>query len=673
MHYVHTMIYESMYLFVLIQFDSKFCIEEDVLLDDTFEKMAAEMGAVAGFGFISNRPVYVVDHVGSSEDGVHLTWQDLSVTASNRKDSSHVILAGLTGYVQPGQVLAIMGPSGCGKSTLLDALAGRLGSNVTQSGHILVNGRRQRLSFGASAYVTQEDILMTTLTVREAVYYSAELQLPNSMSKSEKRERADMTIVEMGLKEAMDTRIGGYFTSKGISGGQKRRVSICIEILTRPKLLFLDEPTSGLDSAASFHVMNRIVNLARHDGVTVLASIHQPSSEVFELFDNLCLLSSGKTIYFGPTSDADQVTYWRKEEEESSSSARLTSASKAIDILSASYKQSKTCQEVLRRVNEISSMEGAVVESRSQASFLTQLLVLTKRSMVNMNRDLGYYWLRFAIYLMLSLTIGTIFFHVGHSYGSIQARGGMLMFIAGFLTFMAIGGFPSFAEDMKIFRRERLNGHYGVTVFVLSNTFSSAPYLALLSLVPGVIAYYLVGLQRGIDHFLFFCSILYASMLTVEGIMMIIASLVPNYLLGIISGAGIQGTMIISGGFFRLPGDLPKPVWKYPIYELAFHKYANQGYYKNEFLGLTFPSKDGGGAGATTITGEEIVRDYWQMETYSKWVDLAILFAMVVIYRVLFLVIVKITEKLKPVLHGPPKKAMKVMEQPLEDYSEPNP
>lgn len=161
--------------------------------------------------------------------------------------------------------------------------------------------------------MTQDDILMTTLTVREAVYYSAELQLPKTMTRSEKRERAETTIRDMGLQAAMDARIGGNFSSTGISGGQKRRVSICIQILTRPKLLFLDEPTSGLDSAASYHVMSRIVNLAKHDGRTVLASIHQPGSDVFELFDDLCLLSDGKTVYFGPTSGTNEVQVIRRE------------------------------------------------------------------------------------------------------------------------------------------------------------------------------------------------------------------------------------------------------------------------------------------------------------------------------------------------------------------------
>ena len=158
------------------------------------------------------------------------------------------------------------------------------------------------------AYVTQDDTLLTTLTVREAVHYSAQLQLPDTMSKEEKKERADFTIREMGLQDAINTRIGGW-GCKGISGGQERRVSICIEILTRPKLLFLDEPTSGLDSAASYYVMRRIATLAQNDHIqrTVIVSIHQPSSEVFQLFNSLCLLSSGKTVYFGPASAATEV------------------------------------------------------------------------------------------------------------------------------------------------------------------------------------------------------------------------------------------------------------------------------------------------------------------------------------------------------------------------------
>ncbi|KAF9607929.1 hypothetical protein IFM89_003743 [Coptis chinensis] len=313
--------------------------------------------------------------------------------------------------------------------------------------------------FCTEAYVTQDDILMTTLTVREAVYYSALLQLPDSMSRSEKRERADTTIKEMGLQDAMNTRIGGW-GNKGLSGGQKRRVGICIEILMRPKLLFLDEPTSGLDSAASYHIMKRIVGLAKQDGRTVVVAIHQPSSEVFELFHNLCLLSYGKTVYFGPASAAEEFFslngfpcptmrnpsdhYLRTINKDfdpdiEQGYGKSISTEEAINSLANSYKSSQIGQQLGAQIAEIHKKGGGVLEKGSQASFTTQSMVLTRRSLVNMNRDLGYYWLRLAIIIALCLCLGTIFYDIGHSYGSIQARGSMLMFVAAFLAFMSIG------------------------------------------------------------------------------------------------------------------------------------------------------------------------------------------------------------------------------------------
>ncbi|KAI3906692.1 hypothetical protein MKW92_011490, partial [Papaver armeniacum] len=530
------------------------------------------------------------------------------------------------------------------------------------------------------AYVTQDDTLTTTLTVKETVYYSAMLQLPEFMTSSEKKERAETTIRDMGLQEAMNTTIGGW-SSKGLSGGQKRRVSICKEILTRPKLLFLDEPTSGLDSAASYHVMARILKLTQQCGMAVIASIHQPSSEVFALFHNLCLLSAGKTVYFGLASvaheffalngfpcpslqnpsdhylrtinkDFDQLSLFEDEDiEQGFVENKPATAEEAINILVESYKSSQFFQQVKHRISEISSKEGRILEKGSQASFLTQSFILTRRSFVNMNRDLGYYWLRLGIYVSLCLCIGMIFHDIGHSFGSIQARGAMLMFVASLLTIMSVGGFPSFVEDMMIFGRERLNGHYGVAAFVVGNTLSSIPYLLLISIIPGAIAYYLVGLHKGVDHFLFFVLVIFVSVMLVESLMMVVACMVPNYLLGIIIGAGIQGTMTLNAGFFRLPADLPNVFWKYPMYYIAFHRYANEGLYKNEFEGLSFPRNQC--SGSSTITGEEIIEKIWQMPMgYSKWIDLAVLFGMVVLYRLMFFGIIKMSEKLKPILRS---------------------
>lgn len=150
---------------------------------------------------------------------------------------------------------------------------------------------------------------------------------------------------------------------------------------------------------------------------------------------------------------------------------------------------------------------------------------------------------------------------------------------------------------------------------------------------------------------------------------MIVASIVPHFLMGIITGAGIQGIMMLAGGFFRLPNDLPNPFWRYPMFYIAFHRYAFQGSYKNEFEGLKFDRDGGVGGSLNYISGEEILRNKWHVDmSYSKWVDLGVLLGMIVLYRVLFLIIIKTTEKVKPfvlsLMAVSPRKTIHVLENP---------
>ncbi|KAJ9705824.1 hypothetical protein PVL29_003770 [Vitis rotundifolia] len=560
----------------------------------------------------TRKPREVVGSDGE-DGGVFLTWEDLWVTVSNGKSGSRSILQGLSGYARPGEVLAIMGPSGCGKSTLLDALAGDfflsfffLKIHVRCGMHKMLEG---------SIHYFRTGISNISLITDHSNF--------NSMQFFSSNERVDIIIKEMGLQDAINTRIGGWGV-KGISGGQKRRVSICIEILTHPKLLFLNEPTSGLDSVASYYVMSKIARLDGQHGRTTITSIHQPSSEVFALFDNLCLVYSGRTVFFGPAHAADDFfssNGFPYPTHQNPSDHFLKTINKDFEEdIEPGFGGKKSKEEVIERnfrlyisttllfqvqtqVSKIYKQDGGALKKRSHASFLNQCLVLTRRSFVNMYRDLGYYWLRLAIYVALTVALGTIFHNVGYSNSFIKDRGSMLMYVASFLTFMSTGGFPSFVEDMKVFRRERLNGHYGSSSFVVGNTLSSVPYLLVISLIPGAIAYFLTGLQKEYAHFIFYALVLFTCMMLVESLMMIVASVVPNFLMGIITGADIQGLLILGGGFFRLPNDLPNVFWRYPLYYISFNRYAYQGLYKNEFLGLTFPSNIDGGP--HVITGEK--------------------------------------------------------------------
>ncbi|KQJ97270.1 ABC transporter G family member 11 [Brachypodium distachyon] len=609
-----------------------------------------------------------------------LAWRDLTVTVpAAGGGGTQAVLEALTGYAEPGTMTALMGPSGSGKSTLLDALAGRLAANAFLSGTVLLNGRKANLSFGAAAYVTQDDNLMGTLTVRETISYSASLRLPDKMPMEEKRDLVEGTIVEMGLQDCADTVIGNWHL-RGVSGGEKRRVSIALEILMRPRLLFLDEPTSGLDSASAFFVTQTLRGLAR-DGRTVIASIHQPSSEVFQLFDRLYLLSGGKTVYFGQASEAceffaqagfpcpalrnpsdhflrcinadfDKVKATLKGSmkmrfERSDDPLERITTCEAIRKLFSHYQHSQDYLATRQKVDEMARVKGTVLDAGgSQASFGMQACTLTKRSFVNMTRDFGYYWLRLVIYVVVTVCIGSIYLNVGTKYSSILARGACASFIFGFVTFMSIGGFPSFVEDMKVFQRERLNGHYGVAAFVLGNTASAAPFLLLITVCSGTLCYFMVGLHPGLSHYVFFLLCLYASVTVVESLMMAIASVVPNFLMGIITGAGIQGVFMLVSGYFRLPHDIPKPFWRYPMSYISFHYWALQGQYQNDLVGLMFDNQS---ELLPKIPGEYVLENVFQIDVgRSKWLDLSVLFAMIVVYRLLFFAMIKVSEDVTP-------------------------
>ncbi|KAB5520432.1 hypothetical protein DKX38_024751 [Salix brachista] len=642
---------------------------------------SAKSSAGDGGGSSSMYQAKVGSEGGGQGRGVYLLWDDLTVVIPNFGNGpTRRLLQGLRGYAEPGRIMAIMGPSGSGKSTLLDSLAGRLSRNVIMTGSVLFNGKKRRQDAGA-AYVTQEDVLLGTLTVRETITYSANLRLPDTMTKEEIDDVVEGTISEMGLQDCADRMVGNWHL-RGISGGEKKRLSIAIEILTRPHLLFLDEPTSGLDSASSFFVIQTLRNIAR-DGRTIISSIHQPSSEVFALFDDLFLLSGGETVYFGdakmtveffaeagfpcPTrrnpsdhflrcinSDFDAVTATLK------GSQRIRDVPKSADPLMSlateeiksrlveKYRRSNYAQKAKARVKEISAIEGLEVgtQSRSEASWRKQLSTLTRRSFVNMTRDAGYYWARIAIYIIVSISVGTIYHDIGYGYTAILARVACGGFITGFMTFMSIGGFPSFLEEMKVFYREKLNGYYGVTVFILSNYFSSFPFLVSIALLSGTICFYLVKYRSGFDHYVFFCLNIFGAISVIESLMMVVASLVPNFLTGLITGAGIIGIMMMTSGFFRLLPDLPKPFWRYPVSYINFQAWAMQGSYKNDFLGLEF---DPLVPGDPKIRGEFVVTHMFGVPLdYSKWWDLSAIYLILVSYRILFFFVLKIKERASP-------------------------
>ncbi|EFJ19129.1 hypothetical protein SELMODRAFT_419476 [Selaginella moellendorffii] len=481
-------------------------------------------------------------------------WKDLSVSASNGR----VLLESMCGYAQSSQITAIMGPSGSGKSTLLDALTGRLAKNARREGSIFVNGNLQtNMRHGTAPYVKQEDVLLGTLTVLETITYSAQLRLPHSLPQSQKMEMVESVITEMGLGDC---------------------------------------------NASAFYVIKTIKNLATSKR-TVIMSIHQPSSEgalvyfgdameastFFESAGFPCPLRRNPSDHYLRVinSDFDNVQNKFKEDIETQEKVPaseaikvLTNAFQNLHLRSLLTKVDILCVTKVNLLDSLCDTPGARNEciQMPQAGVLHQLSTLTRRSFINMTRDIGYYWLRIFVYFMLSIVIGSIYFNVGTKYNSIAARIGCMAFIGKFLTFMSIGGFPSFIEEIKVFNHEKQNGYYGPIVFTLANTLSSIPYLLLISLISTSVFYNMVKLHPGFDHFIFFVLNLFAS-----------------------------GLCMLVDGFFKLANELPKGFWKYPMHYIAFQTYLLQGLYENDFQGLEFDNND---ISEGKLSGTTILKQY---------------------------------------------------------------
>jgi ABC-type multidrug transport system ATPase subunit len=273
-----------------------------------------------------------------------------------------------------------------------------------------------------SSFVEQEDALIGSLTVKETISFAARLALPSSVSKKERGQRVNDLLDAFGIQNQANTLVGTPIR-QGISGGQKRRLSVASQLIADPRILFLDEPTSGLDSAASFEVMNYIKKVAVRHRLIVVASIHQPSTATFALFDQLMLLSGGKTCYFGPRASVqpyfDSISHpfpaytnpaefllelinvdFAKDKQWSRRRLELVHGAWAA---SAQAAQIKTQIRTSTRQNLVSEKTSSVNYSVAKRNVGIVTLVLLHRSWIKSYRDVIAYGIRIAMYTGLAI------------------------------------------------------------------------------------------------------------------------------------------------------------------------------------------------------------------------------------------------------------------------------
>ncbi|XP_077157037.1 broad substrate specificity ATP-binding cassette transporter ABCG2-like isoform X2 [Paroedura picta] len=520
-----------------------------------------------------------------------------------RKIFKKEILTEVSGVMKPG-LNAILGPTGSGKSSLLDILATRK-DPCGLTGDILINGYPQPPQFKCmSGYVVQEDIVMGTLTVRENLEFSAALRLPSSMSLEEKKERVDQIIMELDLTKVANAKVGTQF-SRGISGGEKKRVCIGLELITHPPILFLDEPTTGLDSSTANAVMELLKRMSVNGKKTIVFSIHQPRYSIFKLFDSLTLLAAGRVVYHGladkvlpyflslgfvceaynnpadffmdiingdsTAAAASKINFATESDLEKPDGEAETIAL----MLARQYAQSTQCIRMKEQLKQLS------IENKQRktsyhlipysTSFFHQLKWVSRRTFKNLIGNPQNSTAQICITTVLGLVIGAIFAHVENDVTGIQNR------------------------------HEYISGYYRVSAYFFSKIIADMiPMRTLPGIIFTCLNYFIIGFKPTAQAFFIMMITLILIAYTASSLSLAIAtgqsvSSVANLLINIC----FVFMILFSGLLVNITTISPWLLW---LQYFSITRYGLNALQINEFIGLKFCDASTSGLNVTCIT-----------------------------------------------------------------------
>ena len=384
---------------------------------------------------------------------------------------------------------------------------------------MFVNGaNREKIKGFATftGYVQQDDILFQSMTVRECLEFAAKLKLKTTY---EKKMKTVQTLIEdLGIEKCQNTKIGGPLV-KGVSGGERKRTSIGVELITDPMLLFLDEPTTGLDSFTATSVCDLLKRLAA-SGRTIITTIHQPNSDIFENFDKLMLLAQGKVIYFNDASKS--VEYFASigrpcpqlsnpadyfmaimskeslEPENEEITLEIREKIEAqykveIDNFDQNYQRSALKNDEDFNSPNVRPLTGADMQGNN-ASWFYQFALLAKRNMLNILRLPNTSYVKLIVTIVTAILCIILFYDSGFDNAGIQNKRGALFFVTMVMAFNAIQNvILIFPDERPIFLREVNNNMYSVSAYFLAKITSELPVSVLTPCIFGIIIYYPIG------------------------------------------------------------------------------------------------------------------------------------------------------------------------------------
>lgn len=547
---------------------------------------------------------------------VSLRWENLTVNAVlpppsfvtkmrarlRGEDISHLfsktkaILKGVTGTAEPGSLLAIMGASGAGKTTMLNVLSHQNANRLKIGGKILVNEKNLKSKIKSiSAYCQQEDLFIGTLTVKEHLTFQALLRMDGTVE--DKKKRVHDVMSQLGLLKCKDTIIGIPGRIRGISGGENKRLTFASEIITNPNLLFVDEPTSGLDSFMAESVITALRNIAR-EGKTVIATIHQPSSETFALFDRLLLLAEGRTAFLGSTADA--ITFFNRIGFPCPSNHNP--ADHYIHTLAIVPNKEKECKEkanmicdafatesgsgiVLKDDDQVPNTDTVPSRPKFKVGIFGQFRAVLWRSWLSSMREPFVTKLRIIQAIVIALIAGLVYLRQDNDQNSVRNLNGCMFFAITTSTFNSLtSALFVFPAELPVFLKEHKQGMYRTFVYFASKTLAELPAYTLSGFLFSVIVYFMAGLREDTVRFFIFCAIVQLVMQCSLSFGYFVSAMSPSVQVATSIGPPLTMPFLLFGGFFIADDTIP--VYFIPLKFVSWFKYSFEALQINQWDGF---------------------------------------------------------------------------------------
>ncbi|EDW77382.2 uncharacterized protein Dwil_GK18117, isoform C [Drosophila willistoni] len=591
---------------------------------------------------------------------LELNFQEVNYTLQNVIKGPTQILKQASGTLKSGRLTAILGPSGAGKSTLLNVLAAFKINGV--DGQFLINGKpRDIMAYRKmSSYIPQNYVMLNLLTVEETLRVSADLKLPRSTTTEEKQKIINEIMDILQLKCCRQTLV------RNISGGEHKRLSIGIELITNPPIMFFDEPTSGLDSVASYQVICHLQSLAKL-GRIVVCVVHQPSSRLMRLFDDVLIMAHGEVLYAGEQKDMlttfsqfgyncpqyyNPADFVLEVGSESSSTQRCedlilqnklrhsiidkNSCKFHIDESAALLNMPPT---TLTHSQELGNMH--LLRLKERVGFFYQLKILLKRHLRSMSRDMMAVQLRILMHIIVALLLGVVYWQIGNDASKIVSNVSCLFFIILFV--FAGNAMPSILlciQDSAVFIREYYNGWYSLRAYYISKVLADLPLQLICPTLFISIGYLMTGQPPELFRFVMCWGILVMTSFIGHFIGVVAGtSLTMQLAIFIVPSVAIP-FLLFSGFFIRLR----ELSWFLrPICDISFFRYIFEG-----LLRAIYGYNRGELACSEVFcfyhSSEQFLKDFDMLGDHYSW-DITVLMGFVLVLLLAFYIALQVSIK----------------------------